>query len=92
MNIYIYIARTWCQECHNVGMYCALLFNTCSTSLSDLINIQKETEGVNFTIKQILVTFAAMRIHISQTTKECLDLLGGYLVQRRGPMEIKVQK
>ena len=63
--------------------------------LPGLINIQKKTEGnrgVKFTIKQIVVTVAAMRIHISQMTKECLDLLGGYLVQCRGPMEIKVQK
>ncbi|XP_069680478.1 uncharacterized protein [Periplaneta americana] len=31
----------------------------------------------------------AMRIHISQKTKDCLDLLGGYIVKYRGPMEVK---
>jgi hypothetical protein len=31
-----------------------------------------------------------MRIHISQETKECLDLLGGYHVECRGKMDVKV--
>jgi len=31
----------------------------------------------------------AMKIHISSTTKEALDNLGGYIVEHRGSMEIK---
>ncbi|PSN38764.1 hypothetical protein C0J52_08888, partial [Blattella germanica] len=34
-------------------------------------------------------TGEAMKIHISQHTKDCLDLLGGYQVQCRGKMEVK---
>ncbi|GLH12248.1 Receptor-type guanylate cyclase Gyc76C [Gryllus bimaculatus] len=34
-------------------------------------------------------TSEAMKIHISQQTKDSLDLLGGYIMEHRGQMEVK---
>jgi hypothetical protein len=34
--------------------------------------------------------FLAMKIHISENTKEILDKLGGYIVEKRGTVEVKV--
>ena len=37
------------------------------------------------------VCVAAMRIHITEQTKQALDQLGGYIVELRGQLEIKVK-
>lgn len=36
--------------------------------------------------------FSAMRIHITESTKQFLDQLGGYVVELRGQLEIKVRR
>jgi hypothetical protein len=42
------------------------------------------------TLRLIIVSISAMRVHISDSTKIALDELGGYIVQLRGEMPIKV--
>ena len=41
---------------------------------------------------QLCVVLSALRIHISEATKEVLDDLGGYEVEERGEVFLKVSK
>lgn len=49
-------------------------------------------ENVHILLYSVVVLFAAkaMKIHCSQTTKECLDDTQSYKFEKRGTVEIKV--
>ena len=42
------------------------------------------------TVNKILQLFLALRIHISEVTKRILEALGGFIVENRGEVFLKV--
>lgn len=44
---------------------------------------------ISYGIIQLFFFIAAMKIHLTENTKEILDKLGGFKIKRRGTIEVK---
>jgi hypothetical protein len=44
----------------------------------------------DFISKRVLLSLTAMKVHISENTKALLDEAGGFQMEKRGTIEIKV--
>ena len=79
---FIYMWRSFQHFCILVPPFSKIVGNSFSVRLSGFDSLTYQSSTI----------FSALRIHVSPECKEVLDRLGGYVLQERGFVEMKVSE